>query len=311
MNILFVSSGNSKNVVDPIMQNQGDSLAPFGHQVSHFTIKGKGIIGYLRNVFILRSYLKNKSFDIIHAHYSLSAYVSSFAGASPIVTSLMGSDVKASHSSKYIIKLFAFLSWKAIIVKSKDMRDSSNFSKAYIIPNGVNLDKFKSIDKTIALKITQWNVNKKHVLFASNPARREKNFKLANEAFNLLEDKNIELHTLIDIPNNLIPYYLNAADVVLLTSLWEGSPNIIKEAMACNIPVLGTDVGDIKELIDNVDGCFVTSFEPKDIAEKLKMALVIGKSINGREKITELGLNSDSVATNLISIYKKILSNQS
>lgn len=311
MHILFVSSGNSKNVIDPIMQNQGESLVPLGHQVSHFTIKGKGLKGYIHNVFILNTYLKNNSFDIIHAHYSLSAFVASLAGATPIVVSLMGSDVKAAHSLKYIIKLFAFLSWKTIIVKSKDMKDSSSLTKAHIIPNGVNLEKFRPIDKGKSLEITKWNIDKKHILFGANPARNEKNFKLAKEAFDLLGNKNIELHTLVDISNELIPYYLNAADVVLLTSLWEGSPNIIKEAMACNIPVLATDVGDIKELIGNISGCFVTSFEPNDIAEKLNMALVIGKSINGRERISELGLNSDRVATNIISVYKEILGNQS
>jgi len=310
MHILFVSSGNSKSGISPITKNQGESLVSIGHQVSYFTIQGKGLKGYISNVFILRKYLKNNFFDIIHAHYSLSAFVASLAGAKPLVVSLMGSDVKASSFIKYLIRLYSFFFWETIIVKSKDMKNSSNLTKAHIIPNGVNLDRFKPIEKEASIKITKWNIDKKQILFAANPGRKEKNFQLANEAFKLLSDKNIELQTLINIPNELIPYYLNNADVVLLPSLWEGSPNIIKEAMACNKPLVTTDVGDVKELIENVSGCFIASFDPEDVALKIKLALQFieekGRT-EGRIHIAKLGLDSKDIAKRITEVYKKIL----
>ncbi|MBQ0740052.1 glycosyltransferase, partial [Aquimarina celericrescens] len=123
MRILFVSSGNTKNGISPIIKNQGQSLISLGYSVTFFTIKGKGFKGYFKNIFELKRFLKKQKFDIIHAHYSLSGMVASLSGASPIVISLMGSDVKASLFLRYIIRGFSMLFWKQIIVKSQDMKE--------------------------------------------------------------------------------------------------------------------------------------------------------------------------------------------
>ncbi|MES2590514.1 MAG: glycosyltransferase family 4 protein [Bacteroidota bacterium] len=314
MNILFISSGNKKDGISPIIKNQGESIVALGHRVSYFTIEGKGFKGYIRNIFILKNYLKNNFFDIIHAHYSLSGFVASLAGAKPIVVSLMGSDVKSNRFFKCIIKSFAFLFWKSIIVKSKDMKDSLNLSKAQIIPNGVSFERFKPIEKAQSLEMVKWSIEKKNILFAADPRRKEKNFELAVQAFDLLENQKLELNTLVDVPNELIPYYLNAAEVVLLTSLWEGSPNIIKEAMACNIPVVSTDVGDVKEIIGDISGCFVTTFDSEDVALKIKLALGFAEEAGrteGRLRMTKLNLSSEIIARRLTDIYERnILKNK-
>jgi teichuronic acid biosynthesis glycosyltransferase TuaC len=93
--------------------------------------------------------------------------------------------------------------------------------------------------------------------------------------------------------------------VVLLTSLWEGSPNVIKEAMACNTPIVSTDVGDVKEIIGKTEGCFITSFDPEDVSDKIKKALEFGKRTTGREDIKHL--ESGVVAKRIIAIYKNVL----
>ena len=91
----------------------------------------------------------------------------------------------------------------------------------------------------------------------------------------------------------------------MLTSLWEGSPNVIKEAMACNIPIVSTDVGDVREVIGNTEGCYITSFEPEYIAEKIELALQFGKRTDGRENIKHL--ESSLIARKIIDLYKKIV----
>ncbi|WP_027395889.1 glycosyltransferase family 4 protein [Aquimarina latercula] len=302
MNILFVSSGNSKNGISSLTKNQGESIMELGHQVTFFTIKGKGAIGYFKNIFTLNKFLKNTHFDVVHAHYSLSAIVASLAGAKPLIVSLMGSDVKASAILKYVIKLFSWLFWKQVIVKSQDMKDDSGLKKANVIPNGVNFKKFKQIPRSEAIIETGWDYNKKHILFAANPDRPEKNFALAKKAFSLIDNDEVILQKLEDIPNKKMPFYFNASDVILLTSLWEGSPNVIKEAMACNCKIVAVNVGDIKQVISSTKGCFVTKFDPKEISEKIKEALNLEDKTKGRANINYL--DSELIAHQLVNVYK-------
>ena len=302
--VLFVSSGNSIEGISPIIKNQGESLRQ-NITLDYFTITGKGVNGYIKVIPKLRRYLKENSYDVIHAHYSLSAFVTSLAGARPLVVSLMGSDVKSKNIYKSLIKVFNRFFWAMIIVKSEDMETSLGINEVNVIPNGVDFNKFKPIDKSLALKKTGWDISKKHILFAANPNRPEKNFRIAKEAFELLENKQIELHSLENVPNEDMPYYYNSADVVMLTSLWEGSPNVIKEAMACNIPIVATDVGDIKEVIGNTSGCYVVENSSKDISEKLLAALKFNCKTNGREAIAYL--DSTKIAKRIIKIYNSVI----
>ena len=95
MKILFISSGNSSQGISPIIHNQGESLKKNGVILEYLTIKGKGLIGYLKSIPMIRKHIKKNKYDIVHAHYSFSAFAASFAGASPLIVSLMGSDVKS------------------------------------------------------------------------------------------------------------------------------------------------------------------------------------------------------------------------
>lgn len=310
MKVLFICSGNYLNGISPIVKNQGESLRKEGIEIDYFTIKGKGLRGYLKNIIPLRKYIIKNNYNIIHAHYYLSAFVASLTGAKPLIVSLMGSDVKAKNWFKFIIKLFNILFWNVVIVKSKDMSNTLGLNKVEIIPNGVNFNRFFSITKLKAQQNLHWDTNKQHILFAANPVRSEKNYKLAQEAVNIINNKNVEIHFLNDILNEEMPFYFSASDVVLLTSLWEGSPNVIKEAMACNIPIVSTSVGDVKWLIDGVDGCFITSFDPKDVAEKIKLALQFSENVGktkGRDRIIKLGLDSANVAKRILEVYKNVL----
>ncbi len=305
MDILFVSSGNTKNGISPIIHNQGTSLKKLGHEVSFFTIKGKGLKGYVRHIFILRKFLKKQSYDVVHAHYSLSAMTASLAGARPLVVSLMGSDVKASPLLSKLIKIFQTIFWRRVIVKSADMKASSKIAEAKILPNGVDFEKFKPLSREEALTVTGWDPMKKHLLFAANPKRPEKNFPLAKAAFELLNDPAIELHSLVDIPNELMPHYFNASDVILLTSLWEGSPNVIKEAMACNSKIVAVDVGDIREVMGNTPGCYISDFEPTAFSDTINKALEHTAKTTGRAKIEHL--SESVIASKLTTIYNTIL----
>ena len=312
MKVLFVCSGNRVGI-SPIIRNQVDSLLEKGIKVDFFQIKGKGIIGYLRNVGPLYAYMRVHKYDLIHAHYSLSAFVASLSGAKPLVVSLMGSDVKAKKWYKSIIRLFAWVfSWSAIIMKSQDMYDESRIKRAIIIPNGIDLSRFVPLNRVECQRLLGWDCNKIHILFPANPARQEKNYSLAIAALECLQQSNWEIHVFVNVPNAKTPLWYNAANLVLMTSLWEGSPNAIKEAMACNTSVVATDVGDIKWLFGEEKGYYITDFTVENCVNQLKEALIHstcqGKT-NGRQRIIDLELDSAIIADKIVSLYKELTKN--
>ena len=163
----------------------------------------------------------------------------------------------------------------------------------------------------MGLSGTGWVKDKKHILFAANPNRYEKNFELAQKAYDLIKNDNIDLHYLDNVNNEDIPIYYSAANIILLTSLWEGSPNVIKEAMTCNKPIVSTDVGDVKWLLGDEPGHFISNFKPEDISVKIKQALEFSKNYEktkGRHRIVELGLDTETIAKKIIEVYTKAIS---
>lgn len=310
--VLFVCSGNKSDGPGPVVANQAQSLLNIGVNIQFYLVKGKGISGYLKNVIKLRNYLNKSNYDIIHAH-GISALVATLSLKRPLIVSLLGSELNESRFIKWIVSFLSANYWNHTIVKSQDMLEklkTSRTNKISVIPNGVDLAHFKPIDKKKAKEAVNWETVTKNVLWLADPRRKSKNYSLAVEAMKEISKNNIQLKTIHHVKNELVPYYLNAADVVLLTSLWEGSPNIIKEAMACNRPIVATNVGDVKWLFGDELGHFVSTFESGDVAIKLEQALLVSKNhdqTNGRKRITELGLDSVQVAERLVTIYEKVL----
>lgn len=316
MKVLFVASGNKTGQPGAVVQNQAITLTDTGIEIEYFLIIGKGMNGYLKNVFPLIKHLKNNKYDVIHSHYSLTAFVTTLAlwfipGKTHIV-SLMGSDTKLKGIFKRLVKLGSNTFWSKTIVKSRQMLEDSELKNAEIIPNGVDLQKIERIKRKLQSNETSKNkTNQPVVLFAANPSRESKNFPLAEQAI-----KNIssELKVVYNLSHEEIIEELFKADVLLSTSLWEGSPNLIKEAMACNCPVVSTNVGDVEWLFENEPGCYLTTFESEDVAEKIKQALEFARTnsrSNGRKRILELKLDAESVAKRLVKVYEEAMRGRS
>lgn len=307
MKVLFVRSFNAGE--EPISTRQGESLQKKGINVVFYNVIGKGVGGYLSNLFQLRRFIKMQKPDVIHAHYSFCGILSVMTLVRvPVVVSLMGSDVlTGGRMMLFLLKLFSLL-WKGIIVKSDELYNYLGIKEAKVIPNGVDLDTFQPGSKDLAHETLNWQEDGYHILFASDPKRAEKNFSLSAEAIEKLKKKRsqIKIHFLKDLPTKEVVLYYNACDCLLLTSFYEGSPNVIKEAMACNRPVVSTRVGDVEKNLADVHGTFLCSFDATDVMEKLNLALDI-TSTNGREKLIAMGLDADSTAAKLIEIYNKAL----
>jgi teichuronic acid biosynthesis glycosyltransferase TuaC len=307
MKVLFVCSGRKPSSISPIIRNQGESLRRCGIEIYYFSIKGRGLIGYLRSIFPLRNEIRKIKPEIIHAHYSLCCIVATFASRKPIVASLMGSDVMSNWLMILILRFLSKYFWKATIVKSKSMKEQINLNHTHIIPNGVDLSFFKPLDQLECKKKVSFDTSKKQILFMADPSRYEKNYELALAAYQTLQenfDDTIELKVVHGVEHQQVLYYINAADVVLLTSRWEGSPNVIKESMACNVSIVSTRVGDVEDMISTTKGCFLAESTSQDISDKLEFALTFNGRTDGRGNI--LHLDSKLIAGNIISIYEKV-----
>jgi len=316
LKILFVHSGNSKQGVVSFIKSQGDALVKQGITVGYYPIFGKGIFGYLKNIRILKKFVRTNKYDIIHSHYALSGWVAVLAIPQiPIIVSFMGSDVYGSYNKNGKLKWFSIfymiaalilqLFAKKIIVKSRNIANYVYLkSKMTILPNGVNISNF---DNETGLSEYSSDKDIKKILFMGNPNDNRKNIKLINDALLIINKSNYKIVTPYPIEYSEVEQYYRNADVLVLTSYNEGSPNVIKEAMTCNCPIVSTNVGDVKWLIDGVEGCYLTSFDPIDVATKVEEAIRFGRRTAGRRRIIDLGLDSITVTNKLISVYTKCI----
>jgi teichuronic acid biosynthesis glycosyltransferase TuaC len=309
MKVLVIGSGNHAGHFSPIVENQAGSLREAGVEISLFFVNGRGMRGYLRNIIPLRRVLRKKEFDVVHAHYSFSGMLASLSGARPLVVSLMGESEGEKPVIRLFIRLFSRLSWKITITKSEKMNSALKLRKALVIPNGVDLGIFHPMDKNESKRKLGWDPEKLHILFAGNPERPIKNFGLARSAIEILDLPEIDLHTLGRIGYGDMPVWINASDLVIMSSHSEGSPNVIKEAMACNCPLVSTDVGDIRWLAGEVQGCYIAGNTPAEYALVLNQALTFAREkiyTAGRERLLELKLGTELIAEKLISVYTEV-----
>lgn len=303
MKILVVASYN-KNKFAPFIVEQVEALKQVGCEVDYFGVVGKGIKGYLSAFAALRKKIKTYKPDVIHAHYGLSGLFANLQRSIPVVTTYHGSDINLPtilRLSKIAIKLSA---WN-IFVSQRNVDIALPKKKYTLLPCGVNMPNYVEEDICAVKQKLNWNQNKKYILFAGAFDNKVKNAKLAQESVSLLE--NAELIELKGYTREQVTALFYAVDAFLMTSFTEGSPQVVKEAMACECPIVSVDVGDVAERIEGLEGCYIAQRNPQDIASKLQQALSLKTRTKGRERIIELGLTNDLVAKKLVEIYTQIL----
>lgn len=297
---------------------QVESLVKLGIDVDVCLLKGTGIGKYIKGIAEVRKAVRSRRYDIVHAHYMYSGWTARFATILPLVVSFMGNDVYGDcnergeyrFSNRVLHGLFSrLLSYATAhnIAKSAGLAKRLHGKNTSIISNGVDLDIF--YPRALAKREVGLKEDEQHILFAGRPsAGGYKRYPLAKAAFELVRRSNpsAQLVTLDRRPQQEVAQFLNAVDCLLLTSAHEGSPNIVKEALACNLPIVSVDVGDVAERIKEFEGCYIVPDEPTFLAEAVEKVLVRGKRLSGGyAAVDELSLAK--VARRIHSVYERIL----
>lgn len=304
MRILIVCSKNSGKIA-PFIVEQVEALNRLGVTTDYFTIEQKGVSGYLKSRKPLLDKIAGFRPDIIHAHFGLSGLLANLQRRVPVVTTYHGSDInvkKVLRLSKMAMRLSAF----NVFVSQQNALTAKAKEKYEILLCGVDLERLEERSKEAAREALGWEEGEKTTVFAGAFDNTAKNAALAKEAVALLKD--VRLVELKGYDREDVANIFYAADALLMTSLSEGSPQVIKEAMACGCPIVSVDVGDVKERVEGLDGCFVAkSRESHELAELLAKAMAFEGRTKGRERIVADGLDNRQMVERLMGIYGKVV----
>lgn len=258
---------------------------------------------YLRGPARLRRQIAAKSYDLIHAHYVFCGLIAVTQRRLPVVLTQHGPEA-FMYWTPPLTKLAARLVDTNIVV-SPAMAQVMPVP-SIVIPCGINFERFQPLPQEECRRALGLPLDKKIVLYAGElrPEKRVDLLRAAAAAMQAAGDP-VELVIATALPHERIPLYLNAADVFALVSAGEGSPMVIKEAMACNVPIVSTDVGDVAQVIAGVEGCFITNPEPADIIANLRRALAFGRRTQGRQKVAHL--SQSNIALQLIAVFEETL----
>ena len=280
---------------------QVEGLQARGLNVDVLVVGGKRRkLSYVDGTRRFRRQLRAHRYDLVHAHYVFSGIVARLQKSCPLLVSFHGAAEMVGWVGA-LCRALAPLA-DAVTVTSQEHKAQLGRRDAHVLPCGVDLDLFVPMTQEKARQLLGLPLDGRLVLFVGI-VRPEKRLDVIEAAVEILkdEDAGVELMVVTGAPHERIPLYMNACDVLALASDYEGSPVVIKEAMACNLPVVSVDVGDVARVIESTEGCYVCRRDPADMAQKLAMALASGQRTDGRRAVQHLALNA--TLENLLRIY--------
>jgi glycosyltransferase involved in cell wall biosynthesis len=268
------------------VKREVESLRQIGLQVDVFHYQGGwSPVAYARATAQFHRQLRNQAYDLVHIRFGQCGIVALTQRRLPIVVRFGGSDLlgwrdEDGHepiASKLLRAVSRTVARRAteVIIVSESMASQLPERRYHVIPSGIDLEQFRPINPAAARAQLGLPAHRKLILFAANPERRVKRFDVAQAAMALLDPAlDAELVVAANVGHEQMPLYMSACDVLLLTSDHEGSPNVVKEALACNLPVVSVDVGDVRERLDGLPGCYICADRrPQTIAAALAESL--------------------------------------
>lgn len=297
MRVMSVIPGTGTGADMTFARKQAESFADLGQDVSIYYVSERtSLSGVIKSIRNLRQRIKAFSPDVVHSHYgTITGFISICASSVPVVITFRGSDLNPVPSGGFLRTTFGhFLSHvsasfaSGIICVSAELKRRLIFgrNKAIVVPTGVNTDEFRPLPQAECRLRLGWPLNEPVVLFNAGKSPEVKRLDLAE--LSIAEAKNIfpKIHFVVmrgDVLPADVPFYLNAADALLITSDYEGSPTILQEAIAIGLPVVSVDVGDVVERLSEVFPSKVVARNPGDLARALVEILGLKSRSNGPE----------------------------
>ena len=302
------------------IKRQADFLQAAGVDVDVFHFQAqKNVARYVKAWLAVRRKLRSKRYDLIHAQFGQSGLMA-LPKRLPYVVTLRGSDILGTvsdRSGRYtaagkinqrISQMVAAKADAVILVSEHMQANLPGLERCNIIPSGIDFDLFRIVPRDEARRQLGLPLDERLVLFVGNPRQARKRYQLAKAAVDLLNDR-LPARLVVGwgVPHTDIPLYMAACDALIFTSMQEGSPNVVKEALACNLPVVSVAVGDVEQRIRDIEGCELCRDEaPESIAAALERVLQRGKRVEGRKSVEHL--SETSITQQVISVYRSALS---
>lgn len=329
MNILLVTNmypSPSNKYYGIFVREYEHSLREAGHTVDVFFTDGsKQRVNYLKRIPALVSALRRTQYDVIHVQHTFCCYQIACARMfvpkmPPVLLTLHeGEILRPRHVNfsetkiggrlvySHTVKLGGLKIADRVASVEKHLPQLLGYDKHYdVIAPGINMELFIPRDQLECRRRLGLAPDEKIIFFPANPKLvLPKGVDLFLEAREMMK---MPARTVFggSIAYEDMPFYINAADVVILSSRYEASPMIIKEAMACNCPIVSTDTGDARFIIGKTRDCYVCDRNPKELADRIDAVLAAGMRTNGRDRVLELGLGHADVVKKYECVYAEL-----
>lgn len=306
MNVLMVQASGKRGQLAPWVQRQVRALAELGVDTETFFYRDRrSLRGILSGGKGLRAAAKACGADLVHVHYgALQAFIAVLFSPVPVVVSYCGSDVMGNYDSagtptlsgrlSVLLSRLAGLRARRTLAKSDQLRNRLWGARVRqtceVIPNGVDLSTFRWMPREEARAELGWG-SEPVVLYMRRTGAWVKDPDLARATFEVVHQlmPTATLYEVENEPPDRMPFFLNAADVLLLTSRHEGSSNLVKEALACNLPVVSTNCGDTRDRLQGVRHSYVVEGrKPSDLAAHVVEILRAGVRSDGSAHLADL-----------------------
>jgi glycosyltransferase involved in cell wall biosynthesis len=287
---------------------QVEDLRALGIDVSVYSFNGRADWKeYLRAARWLRRRAHRNAFDIVHAHYGLTGAVALAQRATPVITTFRGSDtfVPWQRTVSYLVARLTVPLFVSDLARARLRRPS-----ATVVPSAVDVKRFRPRSRAAARRLLGWKQSGIYVLLPGSRRTPIKNAALFDASLDALPiDLRVRRIALEGYTRDETALVMNAVDVALMTSISEGSPVAVREALACETPVVSVRVGDVPRLLQDLPGCAVCERDPAALAEAVLQALEAPRSPLLRERAVEY--SRERVARKVLKVYEEVISQRS